>query len=325
MPMTKLSEVEKRANEVFRHHLDKMAYSPESQEKVSRASSDFIRMKLREEGFLRQILPPETITGADLHKQVVTDKPSRIEELEPDSPAAMSIPFGEFPEATYIYGKRWLITFARVATPIMQKDVVELHDYDLDIRQVISDNAHKDLQAEEDGKFIQTVNSILSNDTMTPNQVVERTNRVQWQTMAGGLSRDNLIDAKAVMMATPAKLRPQMALCSQITALQFEKWQREEVGGTMAQDILINGWAGEAKRWSALDWVTTIKNELVPDNSLYLFAPPEFLGKLYFLEDTTMHIKREGPMISWYSYECLGGGIANVAGVTRIDFTEGGG
>ena len=129
-------------------------------------------MKLREEGFLRKILPAQTITGDDLTKQVSTDKPSKVVELEPDSPGAMSIPFGEFPTGTYIYGKRWLVTFSRIATPMFNKDVAELHDYDLDIRQVISDNALKDLQAEEDGKFIQTINSLLSGDTMNADQPV---------------------------------------------------------------------------------------------------------------------------------------------------------
>ena len=51
-----------------------------------------------------------------------------------------------------------------------------------------------------------------------------------------------------------------------------------------------------------------------------MFAAPEFLGRLYFLEDTTMYVKREGPMISFMAYEMLGGGIANTAAVSRTDF-----
>lgn len=324
MALEHLSEMEKRANQVVRQHIDQMEFSPESTIKVARATSDYIRMKLREEGFLRKILPAQTITGDDLNKQVNTDKPSKIIELEPDSPGAMSIPFGEFPTGTYIYGKRWLVTFNRIATPMFNKDVAELHDYDLDIRQVISDNALKDLQAEEDGKFIQTCNSILSGDNMGPNVGIpygpNGTNVTLWKTLSGGLTRENVVEAKKIMMATNARLRPQTALVNQKTAIEFEKWTREEVGGDMAQNILVNGWAGEATKWCALNWITTIKDELVPDNSMFLFAAPEYLGRLYFLEDTTMFVKREGPMLSWYAYEMLGGGIANVAALSRVDF-----
>jgi len=325
MALEHLSDMEKRANQVVRQHIDQMEFNPESTVKVARATSDYIRMKLREEGFLRKILPAQTITGDDLTKQVSTDKPSKVVELEPDSPGAMSIPFGEFPSGTYIYGKRWLVTFSRIATPMFNKDVAELHDYDLDIRQVISDNALKDLQAEEDGKFIQTVNSLLSNDLMTADQSVPYgpggANISLWKTLSGGLTRENVVEAKKLMMAAGARLRPQTALVNQKTALEFEKWTREEVGGDMAQNILVNGWAGEANKWCSLNWITTIKDDLVPNNSMFLFAAPEFLGRLYFLEDTTMFVKREGPMLSWYAYEMLGGGIANAAAVSRVDFT----
>lgn len=325
MALEHLTDMEKRANQVVRQHIDQMEFNPESTIKVSRATSDYIRMKLREEGFLRKILPAQTITGDDLTKQVQTDKPSKVIELEPDSPGAMSIPFGEFPTGTYIYGKRWLVTFSRIATPMFNKDVAELHDYDLDIRQVISDNALKDLQAEEDGKFIQTVNSLLSNDTMNAEQNLPYgpggANIKLWRTLSGGLTRENVVEAKKLMMAANARLRPQTALVNQKTALEFEKWTREEVGGDMAQGILVNGWAGEANKWCALNWITTIKDDLVKDNSMFLFAAPEFLGRLYFLEDTTMFVKREGPMLSWYAYEMLGGGIANVAACSRVDFS----
>jgi hypothetical protein len=207
---------------------------------------------------------------------------------------------------------------------MFNKDVAELHDYDLDIRQVISDNALKDLQAEEDGKFIQTINSLLSNDLMTANELVpygpNGTNITLWKTLSGGLTRENVVEAKKLMMTAGARLRPQTALVNQKTALEFEKWTREEVGGDMAQNILVNGWAGEATKWCSLNWITTIKDDLVPNNSMFLFAAPEFLGRLYFLEDTTMFVKREGPMLSWYAYEMLGGGIANAAAVSRVDF-----
>lgn len=325
MALEHLTDMEKRANQVVRQHIDQMEFNPESTVKVARATSDYIRMKLREEGFLRKILPAQTITGDDLTKQVSTDKPSKVVELEPDSPGAMSIPFGEFPTGTYIYGKRWLVTFSRIATPMFNKDVAELHDYDLDIRQVISDNALKDLQAEEDGKFIQTINSILSADAMTADVDLPYgpggANVKLWRTLSGGLTRENVIEAKKIMMSTGARLRPQTALVNQKTALEFEKWTREEVGGDMSQNILVNGWAGEASKWCSLNWITTIKDDLVPNNSMFLFAAPEFLGRLYFLEDTTMFVKREGPMLSWYAYEMLGGGIANTSAVARVDFT----
>jgi len=324
MALDHLNDMEKQANQVVRQYIDRMETDSDARIKFARASSDYIRIRLREEGFLRKILPGQTITGDDLTKRIDTDKPSKIVELEPDSPGAMSIPFGEFPEGTYIHGKRWMVTFNRLTTPTFNKDVAELHDYDLDIRQVISDNSLKDLQTEEDGKFIQTINSLLSNDTYSANTNLafgpNGTNVQLWKTISGGLTRENLAESKKIMMRTISRLRPQTALCNQKTAIEFEKWTREEVGGDMAQNILVNGWAGEAGKFSALNWITTIKDELVPDNTVFYFADPSFLGRLYFLEDTTMFVERKGPMLSWFAYEMLGGGIANPCAVSRVDF-----
>ena len=84
MSLDHLSDMEKRANQVVRQHISQMESNPESTIKVARATSDYIRMRLREEGFLRKILPAQTITGDDLTKQVTTDKPAKVVELEPD-------------------------------------------------------------------------------------------------------------------------------------------------------------------------------------------------------------------------------------------------
>ena len=329
MSLDHLSDMEKRANQVVRQHISQMESNPESTIKVARATSDYIRMRLREEGFLRKILPAQTITGDDLTKQVTTDKPAKVVELEPDSPGAMSIPFGEFPSGTNVFGKRWLVTFSRIATPMFNKDVAELHDYDLDIRQIISDNALKDLQAEEDGKFIQACNSVLSNDQMIANQSLavgpKGSNVILWPTKLGtGLTREVMVTAKALMLGANARLRPQTCLCNQRTAMEFEKWGRAGVGGDMAQSIAVNGWAAETQKWFGMNWITTNKDDLVLDGDLFMFAAPEYLGRLYFLEDTTMFVKREGPMISWYAYEMLGGGIANTGALSKFQFTLGG-
>ena len=332
MPLDNLSDMEKQANVAVKQHIGLMEHSDESRTKVSRAASDYIRMKLREEGFLRKILPAQTITGDDLNKQVVTDKPSKIVELEPDSPGAVSIPFGEFPESTYIYGKRWLVTFSRIATPMFNKDVAELHDYDLDIRQVISDNALKDLQSEEDGKFIQACNNLMVHDGTPVNAGstiaqlgLGTSTEPLWYDNTEALSRESLIDAKKRMTFTSSRLKPEMALCNVRTAMHFEGWQREQIGGDASQDLIMNGWEGNYDSWAGLKWVTTIKDDLVGDGTVFFFAAPEYLGRLYFLEDTTMYVKREGPMISFYAYEMLGGGIANTAAVSRTDFALDGG
>ena len=125
------------------------------------------------------------------------------------------------------------------------------------------------------------------------------------------------------MTYASTRLVPEMCLCNSRTAMHFEGWNRDHVGGDASQDIMMNGWAGNYDTWAGLKWVTTVKDDLVPDGTIFFFAAPEYLGRMYFLEDTTMYVKREGPMISFYAYEMLGGGIANTGALSRTDFDLG--
>src|SRR3954465_5049474 len=87
------------------------------------AVNDFTRTKMREDGFYRRIMPPIPITNDQLDRATHTDKPIKIVDKEPDSPAAISIPFATLPQNLYIRGPRYRVMFDRIATPRFTKDV----------------------------------------------------------------------------------------------------------------------------------------------------------------------------------------------------------
>jgi hypothetical protein len=128
---------------------------------ASAAGTNMIRRKIREDGFLRNILPPETVTNQDLDRVESHDKPVIIEDMEPDSPGAVSIPFGGAADATFFYGNKFTVVFNPITTREFQKDINELRTYRMDLRQVITDNALKDVQTTEDGEFISMVDEIV--------------------------------------------------------------------------------------------------------------------------------------------------------------------
>ena len=64
------------------------------------AVNDFTRKRMREDGFLRQVLPQVPISNDELDRVGWADKPVKV----PDSPGAISIPFGKIPENLYIQG-----------------------------------------------------------------------------------------------------------------------------------------------------------------------------------------------------------------------------
>lgn len=278
------------------------------------AVNDFTRTKMREDGFYRRIMPPIPITNDELDRQVDTDKPVKVVDKEPDSPAAISIPFATLPTNLYIRGPRYRVMFDRIATPRFTKDVDELRTWIMDIRQVLSDNAIKDMLAEEDGKFLRAVNTALVGAGLT----VPTSGTVQHEQIAGGITRDTLWDSLKVMPNTPSNLEVHVVLCNNITIKEVGKFTHNEMGGTLAEDIMKNGWS--LQKFMGVSWIVTIKKGLVATNTMYHFADPKFIGKSYVLEDTTMYIRREAYMLEFFAYETMGGTIGHTSGLARVDF-----
>lgn len=279
------------------------------------AVNDYTRTKMREDGFYRRILPPLQISNDELDRQVNTDKPAKVVDKEPDSPAAISIPFATLPINVYIRGPRYVVMFDRIVTPRFTKDVDELRTWVMDIRQVLSDNAIKDMLAEEDSKFIQAVNAVMIGPDVP---VPYNNNVVQWETIEGGITRETLCDMLKIMPRGPSHLETHTCLCNNVTVKEIMKFGRDEMGGDFAQDIIKNGWA--ETNFLNCRWIITIKRDLVEDDSIFMFADPKFIGKSYLLEDTTMYIRREAYMLEFFAYQTMGGSIGHAGGLARCDF-----
>jgi hypothetical protein len=297
-------------NETLFEQLD----TPGMQKQAVDAVNDFTRTKMREDGFYRRIMPPLTITNDELDRQVDTDKPVKVVDKEPDSPAAVSIPFATLPVNFYIRGPRYRVMFDRIVSPRAVKDVDELRTYVMDIRQVLSDNMIKDMLAEEDGKFMAAINAVLP----TAGAPAVGSGEVQYEEIYGGITRETLVDALKIMPRTASHFEVETCLVNNLTIKELLKFGRDEMGGDFSQDIIKNGWA--ETNFLNCRWIVTIKTGLVPTDSLFMFASPKFIGKNYELEPTTMYIRREAYMLEYFAYETTGGSFGHTNGLARVDF-----
>lgn len=301
-------------NRMFNEALWEQLKTPGLEKRAIDAVNDFTRTKMREDGYYRRIIPPLQITNDELDRQVDTDKPVKVVDKEPDSPAAISLPFANLPINIYIKGPRYRCLFDRIVTPRFTKDVDELRTWIMDIRQVLSDNSLKDMLAEEDAKFMAAVNTCLvGQDVILPTSGV-----AQYVSLSGGITRDTLEDSFKIMPRTPSHLEVHTALINNITIREIQKWGRDEMGGDFSQDLVKNGWSEQ--EFMNARWIITIKRDLVPDDHIYYFSDPKFIGKNFLLEDTSMYIKREAFLLEWFSYETVGGAIANYNGLAHAVF-----
>ena len=312
MPQIETREDHRDLNNLFFEQLQ--SSGPVVAKQAEDISTDFIRMKVREMSFWRKLLPVIPVSNSDLVPQVDTDQPMMIVEREPASMGSVVVGFGTMPDNYYIMGDKVRAQFARLLTPRYTKDSTELRTYRMDIRQVMSDNTLKDLLGAEDAAWQGTIDTILG----SANSTVLMTGTVQYRQLYGGITRANLFEMRKTISMTPSGLSAHTGLVNNVTIHDFAKPGRDSQGGDLAETIMKNGFSEQ--RYAELDWIVTIKKNLVPNGHVYMFSDPAFIGKFYELEQPTMYIKKDAFMLEYFTYEEIGGTIGNAAGLAHVQF-----
>lgn len=280
-------------------------------------SSDYIRYKVREAGFTRKILPPSENTP-NFERQLYTDKPVVIYDKESDVDWAVSVGYGGTASDFYIEPRRFAVTPTLVRSPKVMKDQWTLRTAKYDIKQVFSDNIVKDLQAAEDRETIRTVNTLL----VGADQVMPESGSIQYRTLSGGFSRNNVATAVyQVVQDTPFSIPVETCLVHQLTWAEQTKWDRLEAGGDYSERMLTEGWSEATLFDKSVKWLITIKRGFVPKNVQYMFGPTKFLGKSVLFTPPTMYIKTEN--IGWYMFEAveeIGTVFAHTGAIGRVDY-----
>lgn len=284
-------------------------------EKVASASTNMIRRKLRENGFSRLILPYKQVSDDDLAYLPDTELPVIVEEMEPESPGAKSISFNDTADTRFYRMDKFVVYFSKITTPEFTKNVDELRTYKSDLRGVITDNALKDIQTEEDGRFIKTVDRIVGAVSGTGEAGVAQNFNV-----SGGITRDTYVTILSYL--EDRRLNNGVFLMNRKTAKQFLTWDRTEMGGDLAQKLAIDGLSAlDEGKVMGIRHIFTIKSELVPDNVVYQFAEPNYLGRAYVLQNVTMYVEKKKDILRFSAQEKIGVTIANVASVNKVTFT----
>ena len=279
------------------------------------AVTDFTRTKMRQDGVFRKFMPPVKITNDQLDRQPYTVLPCKTIDMEPGSPAAITVAFGTQPQTVYIRGPRYLVTFSRILSPRFMVDVDELRTWIMDIRQVLSDNSIKDMLLAEDFAAFDAVDEMVGDADTTS----VYSGAVQHETIADGITRDGLNDAFKIMPRMASHFQPAMCIANVIFMFDLQKWTREEWGGDPSADVAKKGWT--ETEFFGRKWLFTIERDLVADNELYMFADQKALGKHLTLEETVMHIKREAFMLDFFSYQTSGATFGHSYGMAKATFS----
>lgn len=268
-------------------------------------ASSYIRTRLKEEGLLRKIFTPIKITNDQLDKTVDSDKPTKIVEKEVDA-TALVLPFRDSPPAEYITGERFAISFYEIATEKLMKNIYELKTYDNDIRKILTDNALKEIQTEEDRGFFTQMDAIVAANPAE-----------QLHNPAGGVTKGNILDGFIKFQQLTPKVAPGKMVMNNNTIVKIMKnFELDEVYD------LNKEWFNGAPMTDIYGWplIVSIKDDIIADDHIYLLSKEDFMGKLYVLEDPTAYMEtKEGTTLMWFFWEIIGLGIGNTKTVVKME------
>jgi hypothetical protein len=227
-------------------------------------------------------------------------------EKEPDAPAATFVPFKGTGDRSYFTGRRFPIPFGKFETERQTKSKFELMTIRMPIMEWFKQNHVKQLQAVEDGNFIETVKANIALSTSTRSTTVSGTSFKE--AFIAGLKG-----------LTTLRLPVGCILMHENTRISSLSLKTDEIG-YKAQDNRFDRGVTDENSFMGYPVIPTLKDEYVAENEMYFFAPEEYFGKFYLLQDATLFIKTEADMFTFHTYEAPGIGIGNVNACFKVTF-----
>lgn len=271
-------------------------------EKIAQAGQAYVKSILREQSFARKVLPPESVTRADLTRSTRHDTLLKIVDFEHPS-AAAAVNFRSAGRERYLMGKRYGVPFFKIESDLFSKNEAELLAYEYPITKVIEENSIKDIMFVEDSTFVNVSNGAVNT---SGKKIVSADTKVD---------RNNL--TKLVKMIDGDKLQSMVIL---MTNVDFADWHLQpatEIGSPLASANTVGGYAHDTILRRRV--IVTNKVDLVSPGHVFAYTDPQFLGNFFILNDVKFWIKKEADKVFWKTWEYVGMGVANLRSVAKIE------
>ena len=287
--------------------------SPEGRRELTEKTLLYIKQLLREESFVRKVLPPESVTKYDLQRDVKSDTVVKIVDIEPDS-KAVALNFRGEPNYNFVEGKRFAIPFFTISSEFYEKTEQELFAYEMPVIKVIEENSVKDIQEVEDVTWIRFCQAAATGTgKILPFGAVPN--------LTTAILKDGfkLIDGDRLITTT-------MLMNSQ-TWDDILAFGLQVFGDSIASKVIVDGYTYDQLLGKKLIITTKTKTRenkiLVPYGQVWFYTDPQYLGRFYLLNATKLYMDKIAEVIRWKSWETVGIGIGNVKSIAKLEFGTG--
>jgi hypothetical protein len=322
-------------NEVFSQRLG----SSEGKEKIAEYAGAYIRDRLREVSYARQIVPPQNVTRTDCQRSIHHDTLTKVIDVEPES-RAMPLSFRGQPTARFIRGPRAEAAFFTISSEKFEKTEQELLAYEMPITKVIEDNSVKDIQEIEDREFtihieaaVQALqaeaNGVAAAPILNASAIQGGAPPVEFSVRKGEIARKSLTDDATVhplqrpdlvelfKMLDGNRLRAERVLMTETEFDDIIQWTVEDFGDKLQSETTVDGYKYSTLLGRA--FVRTIKTDILRRGNVYVFTRPEFFGVFYILNQVKFYVDKVANMITWQSWEDIAMAVINISAVRKLE------
>ncbi|MGV9199412.1 MAG: hypothetical protein ACOC4M_11415 [Promethearchaeia archaeon] len=295
--------------EQFNENFMEIIEDPSKIKEASVAGSNFVRMKLREEGVMRRYFGDlmDRVTTEDPRYQIDpnnSDTGYMLLDREPDSYALKMTMRGE-PDSEYIQGDKWIVPFKKYMSPIFEKNEMELQNIRIPITEIIRQNVVLDMQQEEDDYFFKVIDAALDLTGNVHNSTNEHFQKDDLTKIFNMIDTERL-ESAAIIMARP-------------TLNDAYRWDFTEVG-SLIETVIEDG--VEQLRLGGKRLITTSNTDVIKPGHIYVFAKPEFFGSAFSLNDPTFWMQKDKDLLRMSSWYYAGFNIGNIKSVAKLELAD---
>jgi len=271
--------------------------------------------RVREGSVFRKVLTPIEEPDSRYNVKTGDSRPTVTYEMEQDVMMGMAVPYDSQSIEQVFMVDRYEVSGQRVMTPRVVFDAMQLKTVHYDVKTVFANNMMRDALAIEDTAFVTTVNAMLGGSA---NTTIPSTGLVHWNQWSGGITRDSLVEGGLQTLNFPYNIKSLTAVASSYTVGQVAKFDRNEAGGDIAEDLLENGAWMKAKL-NGETYYGSIKNWLIPNFRVYHFGPSDMLGRTVMFDSAKMYIEEKRWIYSMEMSWVIGTTLVNNQAMAIVD------
>jgi len=293
---------------------------------AAQAATLFVQDLIREDGFARKVVETRPVAHSELIEVSWTDQPVMLGYHDVDT-IAMTVPIRGRGQYRYYETAKFEIVFEKIVSETIKKNKMEMLTSKINYMDIFKKRIAERMYQVEDMTVIAGADKILtdewnesdSNGTLKDTDDYTKSSQTIKFKDGVTLNKDSLVEY--FRMPTQNRNEIRNVLLTESLLQDIIKMSMLEVGDANVSKLWNEGVASLKSFWGK-QIITTIKNDIVPDNKMYGFAGGSLYGWLLILRDHTVYMETHKDNLSIDADSYIAHAVGNTKGVYTAEFAN---